>query len=277
MTPVYGLRRTIAGLAAVGILLAVPAAWAAFLPLPANGSQVNDDLANAIAPNQDAGVSDVVGGAITAGEVPVPWATFEAFAPSDVQTLAASDPTSSSATLHGSVDPGGTSVRVHFDFGETATFSSSTTPETLGASVVPTVFDAVASGLANGSTIHYRAVAASDFATVAGADATATIVNLPPVVSIGQLDAVTHLRDLGRPPMLSLPLDVDEPATVTIELLNRNQKVVRQTTVTRSSAGAFVAPLSVRHLHGNFTLHVFAVDPEGAMSAPVELTLRIRR
>ncbi len=76
-TPVYGLRRTIAGLAAVGILLAVPAAWAAFLPLPANGSQVNDDLANAIAPNQDAGVSDVVGGAITAGEVPVPWATFE--------------------------------------------------------------------------------------------------------------------------------------------------------------------------------------------------------
>ena len=242
-TPVYGLRRTIAGLAAVGILLAVPAAWAAFLPLPANGSQVNDDLANAIAPNQDAGVSDVVGGAITAGEVPVPWATFE-------QKLGRSQQIFVRAFKNGQWVTQGSPASLNID---------------------PTV-EAEAP-----STIHYRAVAASDFATVAGADATVTIVNLPPVVSIGQLDAVTHLRDLGRPPMLSLPLDVDEPATVTIELLNRNQKVVRQTTVTRSSAGAFVAPLSVRHLHGNFTLHVFAVDPEGAMSAPVELTLRIRR
>src|SRR5262249_40101345 len=72
------LRRTIAGLAAVGtILLAVPAARAAFLPLPATGSQVNDDLAAGIDPNLDAGVSDVVGGAVGAGKVPVPWATFE--------------------------------------------------------------------------------------------------------------------------------------------------------------------------------------------------------
>src|SRR2546430_4843219 len=76
-TPAGRLRRTIAGLAALAALLAAPAARAAFLPLPANGSQVNNDLANAIDPNQDAGVSDVAGGAVTAGKVPVPWATFE--------------------------------------------------------------------------------------------------------------------------------------------------------------------------------------------------------
>src|SRR5438094_9949662 len=71
------LRLTIAGLAAVGVLLVGPAARAAFLPLPANGSQVNNDVANAIDPNQDAGVSDVAGGTLTAGKVQVPWATFE--------------------------------------------------------------------------------------------------------------------------------------------------------------------------------------------------------
>src|SRR5882724_10657261 len=71
------LRLTIAGLAAVGVLLAGPAARAAFLPLPANGSQVNNDVANAIDPNQDAGVSDVAGGTVKAGNVQVPWATFE--------------------------------------------------------------------------------------------------------------------------------------------------------------------------------------------------------
>ena len=66
-----------AALAAAAALLAAPAARASFLPLPAGGSQVNDDLANAIDPNQDAGVSDVTGGAVTAGKVEVPWATFE--------------------------------------------------------------------------------------------------------------------------------------------------------------------------------------------------------
>src|SRR2546428_6725337 len=71
-TPAGRLRRTIAGLAALGVLLGAPAARAAFLPLPANGSQVNNDLANAIDPNQDAGVSDVAGGAVTARPAPGP-------------------------------------------------------------------------------------------------------------------------------------------------------------------------------------------------------------
>src|SRR2546430_17107759 len=68
ITPASRLRRTIAGLAALSVLLAAPATRAGFLPLPANGSQVNNDLANAIDPNQDAGVSDFAGRARTAGE-----------------------------------------------------------------------------------------------------------------------------------------------------------------------------------------------------------------
>jgi hypothetical protein len=202
----------------------------------------------------------------------------DAFAPSDVRTLAASDPTSSSATLHGIANPGGTKARVHFDFGATAAYGSSTTAGTLDTAVVPTPFDALTSGLANGSTIHYRAVAASDFATVAGSDATVTIVNRPPVISIGDLGAVIRLRDLGRDGILSFTLTVDEPATVTIELLNRNHKVVRQATVSQSSAGAFAAALPLRHLHsGRYTLHVLATDSDGATSTPIDVSLRIRR
>jgi hypothetical protein len=200
----------------------------------------------------------------------------EAFAPSDVQTLAASDPTASSATLHGLANPGGTSARVHFDFGPTAAYGSTTAAETLGVSVVPTPFDAVASGLAEGSTIHYRAVAASDFATVAGPDATVSIINEPPVVSIGDLGPVLHRDDLGRPPTLSVPLEVNEPATVTIQIL-KGDNVVREATVTQSSAGAFEGTISLRRIRGNVTLRAVAVDPEGAMSAPVDVTLRVRR
>src|SRR5437667_1295878 len=67
----------VAALAAASALVATPPARAAFLPLPATGAQVNDDPANAIDPGQDAGVSDVTGGAVTAGKVQVPWAPFE--------------------------------------------------------------------------------------------------------------------------------------------------------------------------------------------------------
>ena len=200
----------------------------------------------------------------------------EAFAPSDVQTLAASDPTASSAILHGLANPGGTSARVHFDFGPTAAYGSTTAAETLGVSVVPTPFDAVASGLAEGSTIHYRAVAASDFATVAGPDATVSIINEPPVVSIGDLGPVIHRSDLGHPPTLSVPLEINEPATVTIQIL-KGDHVVREATVTQSSAGAFEGTISLSRIRGNVTLRVVAVDPEGAMSAPVDVTLSVRR
>src|SRR5882724_381943 len=66
----------VAAFAAASALVAAPPARAAFLPLPATGAQVNDDPAS-IDPGQDAGVSDVAGGAVTAGKIPVPWATFE--------------------------------------------------------------------------------------------------------------------------------------------------------------------------------------------------------
>jgi hypothetical protein len=65
------IRRMLAALT-VASTLAAPAARAAFLPLPASGAQVNDDSVNSIDPRLDAGVSDVVGGAVVAGKVNVP-------------------------------------------------------------------------------------------------------------------------------------------------------------------------------------------------------------
>ena len=143
--------------------------------------------------------------------------------------------------------------------------------------VVPTPFDAQVTGAA-GATLHYRAVAASDFTTITGPDATVSIVNEPPVVSVGPIDAVLRLGDLGPDRTLTLALDVDEPATVTIQLLGKNHKVVREATVSQATAGAFAASLSLKHVHpGKFTLHIVATDADGATSIPVDLPIRIRR
>ena len=74
-------RRRIGGLTAVLVLVvgAAPAS-AAVLHLPADGSQVNNDPAAGIDPNQnlsdESPNADVVGGALTPGGVTVPWAIF---------------------------------------------------------------------------------------------------------------------------------------------------------------------------------------------------------
>jgi len=211
----------------------------------------------------------------TAGKAGEKKLFADAFAPSDVRTLPAGHGTSSSVTLRGLANPGGTKARVHFDFGPTSAHGSTTTPDLLGVSVVPTMFDALLSGLSPGSTLHYRAVAASDFASVVGADEAVAIVNQPPVVNV-HVPADVRLRDLGHPPVLSIGLDVDEAATVTVGL-QKNGKWFRQTTVSQPSAGAFGATLSLRHLHpGQYTLRVVGADSEGATSGPVTLPLHIR-
>ena len=64
---------------ALGVVatLAIAGTAGAVIALPSDGSQVNNDPANGIDPNQNAGVSDIVGGSLAAGGARVPWATFE--------------------------------------------------------------------------------------------------------------------------------------------------------------------------------------------------------
>src|SRR3954463_12671367 len=77
-------RVAVAGTAAT--LLAASSA-AAVVGLPANQSQVNNDPAVGIDPNQNAGVSDIVGGSLAPGGPRVPWATFEQAAPDGAQRI----------------------------------------------------------------------------------------------------------------------------------------------------------------------------------------------
>lgn len=80
--------------------------------------------------------------------------------------------TSSSATVSGSVNPLGASVNVHFDFGTTTAYGQSTAAQKTGPDNTVDQFSAQLSGLPAGTTIHYRAVAVSDFGTFDGADQT---------------------------------------------------------------------------------------------------------
>jgi hypothetical protein len=111
----------------------------------------------------------------------------DAYAPDTPATTPPSGVSTSGGTLNGTVNPHGASVRVSFDFGPTTAYGQ-TVPA--GVSGLPagvsgpadtaTLFSAPIGGLAPGTTIHYRAVAVSDFGTFQGADQTLTTATVPP-------------------------------------------------------------------------------------------------
>ena len=114
---------------------------------------------------------------------PVRGLFADAYQPGAPVTAAATAVTTSAAALNGSVNPQGASISVSFQFGPTTAYGQSTPAQTLGPDNASDAFSAAISALAAGTTIHYRAVATTDFGNVVGADQTlktATPVPPPP-------------------------------------------------------------------------------------------------
>jgi hypothetical protein len=95
-----------------------------------------------------------------------------AYQPGPVTTGTASAITPSSATLSGSVNPLGASAKLSFEFGTTTAYRSTTTPHKTGPDNRSDAFTATLSGLPAETTIHYRAVALTDFGKFVGVDRT---------------------------------------------------------------------------------------------------------
>jgi hypothetical protein len=104
----------------------------------------------------------------------------DAYQPGTPVTGAATAVTTSAATLNGSVNPQGATVSVSFQFGPTTAYGQSTPAQTLGPDNGSDAFSAALSALAAGTTIHYRAVATTDFGNVVGADQTLKTATTPP-------------------------------------------------------------------------------------------------
>ena len=102
--------------------------------------------------------------------VGVPVAIAVAAAPS-VTTNAASSVTTSSATLNSSVNPNGESTNVHYEYGTTILYGSSSSTVAIGNGSSAVSAPRSISGLTAGTTYHFRAVATNSV-TINGADRT---------------------------------------------------------------------------------------------------------
>ena len=101
-----------------------------------------------------------------------------------VVTKPATDVTSSSAILNGTVNPHGLTTSVHFQYGITTSYGSTTASQTYTGSTIQTVSPNI-HGLGPNRTYHFRLVGTNDGGTSFGNDRTFTtlVATAPPVIT----------------------------------------------------------------------------------------------
>jgi hypothetical protein len=90
---------------------------------------------------------------------------------------------STSATATGTVNPGGVSTTWHFEYGKSTSYGSTTSSTNAGSGTANVPVSGALTGLAQGTSYHYRVVATSSSGTSHGADGIFTTLAAPGVVT----------------------------------------------------------------------------------------------
>jgi hypothetical protein len=104
----------------------------------------------------------------------------DGYQPETPVTGGSSRVSSSSAIVSGTVNPLGASVNVFFEYGTTTAYGAATGVLKTGPEEGTGAFTATLAGLPSATTIHYRAVAVSDFGKFFGSDQAFTTASSPP-------------------------------------------------------------------------------------------------
>lgn len=135
---------------------------------------------------------------VTLAVVAVSAAPALAAAPPSVTSAAATAVSSSGATLNGTVSPNGQATQYAFQWGPTSGYGHETTLVSAGSGTTQTAVSAALSGLAAGTTYHFRIIAFSAAGTSVGGDLTFATAGSPPaaspppVVTTGSASSVTQ-------------------------------------------------------------------------------------
>jgi len=108
-----------------------------------------------------------------------------AAAPPSVTTAAATSPTTSGATLNGTVNPNGVATQYAFQWGPTSGYGHETALTSAGAGSTQSSVSSTLAGLPGGTTFHYRIIAMSAAGTSVGGDLTFLTAGSPPPPSPG--------------------------------------------------------------------------------------------
>jgi trimeric autotransporter adhesin len=110
-------------------------------------------------------------------------ATFFTAAGPTAATSAAGSIGSTTATLHGKVNPKGRTTTYFFEYGTSTSYGSKTAASSAGSGTGDVSVSKAISGLKAGATYHARLVATSDAGSASGADVSFTTQGVPVVVT----------------------------------------------------------------------------------------------
>ncbi|HXD65816.1 MAG TPA: hypothetical protein VNV17_14425, partial [Solirubrobacteraceae bacterium] len=154
----------------------------------------------------------------TNGSNPSPLSLFaDAYQPDAPVTGGATAVGQTTATVSATVNPEGARASVAFQFGTTTAYGQTTPAQTTGPDNAADAFSAALSNLPVGTTIHYRAVASSDFGTQVGADQTLRTQSPPPPVVPGKA-SVKHARVSGTTVSVPIACKGDTSCKVSLKL-----------------------------------------------------------
>jgi hypothetical protein len=124
------------------------------------------------------------------------------------------------ATLNATVNPQGGPVAVQFEFGPTTAYGNKTATQTIVPTDATTPFTASVTSLPSATTIHYRAVATTDFGNVDGTDQTLTTKTppdtTPPKVTVKVLSFKLSRKHHKTTLALKLKLSTNEASTAKV-------------------------------------------------------------
>ena len=186
----------------------------------------------------------------------------DAYQPDNPVTGTATGVGRSTATLNGTVNPEGARASVSFQFGTTTAYTQSTAAQLTGPDNAADTFSAALTGLPAGTTIHYRAVATSDFGTQLGADQTLTTQS-PPVIP-GRA-SVGHAKVKGT--TVSVPISCKGGTSCRVSL---------KLTVTETRRGHKVIAVSARRAkvtHKTIVLGTASATISAGRTAKVKIGL----
>jgi hypothetical protein len=104
-----------------------------------------------------------------------PWATsYTKITKPHVQTYFAQEIGGGSASLQGSVNPGGAATKYYFEYGTSLAYGTKTAETSAGEGVLDITEKETVSGLKSGTLYHYRIVASNSLGTAVGTDQTFT-------------------------------------------------------------------------------------------------------
>lgn len=183
-----------------------------------------------------------------------------AFAPL-VTTTAATSVTATAATLNGTVNPNTFATTYHFEWGTTTGYGTSTTPASAGSGSTVVPVSAPLTGLATGTTYHYRLVGVNSEGSSNGNDVTFTPGGASVITTAASAIGTTTATTGGN-------VTSDGGVTVTAKGIcwgtSANPSISGSHTTDGSGIGVFTSSLTGLSASTNYHIRAYATNTASA-------------